>query len=184
MRVATSPTSRRQTNELGSSPLHVHAGRCEEQHQSPCRCQGQQSQGCGLTGREADSETTSESGLALQVRRSESFVQCVQEDSGREDFALCVCWFSKSPEINRAVGCVCHPSKTPEINGAVGRCPSKISGTWRVLDKQPSRAPGRAWGWFGSFACRRFVPPELHVCLSVPIFLGGRTTEEMPWIYC
>ena len=41
----------------------------------------------GLTGREADSEASicSESGLALQVRRSESFTQCVQEGSGRED---------------------------------------------------------------------------------------------------
>ena len=59
-----------------------------------------------------------------------------------------VCAGSAKPQtINRAVGCVCHPSKTPEINGAVGRCPSKISGTRRVLDKQPSRAPGRAWGW-------------------------------------
>ena len=44
-----------------------------------------------------NSETSSESGLALQVRRSELFVQCVQEDSdvfmqeesGREDPANC-----------------------------------------------------------------------------------------------
>ena len=84
-------TYSRRLNEFGRSPLHVHDGRCEEeQHQGQSGCQGQQGQGCGLTGREADSETSGESGLALQVRRSELFVQCVQEDSGREDPADCM----------------------------------------------------------------------------------------------
>ena len=68
---------------------------------------------------------------------------------------LCCCP-SKPPEINRAVGCVCCPSKPPEINGAVGRCPSKISGTRRALDEQPSRA------WVGVGVDKRSTQ-QLHI---------------------
>ena len=150
MRVATGPTGRRRSNELGSSPLHVHAGRCEEQHQSPCRCQGQQSQGCGLTGREADSETTSESGLALQVRRSDRVDRSSNAFKKIQDVKISPFVCAGSAKAQKSIGqwVVCAiPAKLQKSMGQWGRCPSKISGTRRVLDKQPSRAPGRAWGW-------------------------------------